>query len=214
MKAIVAAASGISILLGSLAAHGQTITTVEFSGVTKSANGIAIFIPPNGTPFSGSFSFDSSALDLNPSSQGGFYRFPDSVTSVFIEVGGLFQALSYTIGIEDNLPGSGTDSFHMSPVLIQEPGRASWGITFDDPTGTAISSDALVAPRFDLMRGLISLSCCANSGNYGFEGIINSVTVTQVSMIPEPATFTMLLTGLGIFGFEARRRKRPSATVA
>jgi hypothetical protein len=38
--------------------------------------------------------------------------------------------------------------------------------------------------------------------------------VSQVSPIPEPETYAMLLAGLGLLGFEARRRKKLQRAVA
>ncbi|WP_416362376.1 PEP-CTERM sorting domain-containing protein [Nitrosomonas sp.] len=40
---------------------------------------------------------------------------------------------------------------------------------------------------------------------------LNSVTAEGVSAVPEPGTYAMLLTGLGLLGFTASRRKVAAA---
>jgi len=54
------------------------------------------------------------------------------------------------------------------------------------------------SPTFKL--GTFTLTEFQGSGNY-------SLTVTNLSAVPEPATIAMLLGGLGIVGFTARRRQ-------
>lgn len=39
---------------------------------------------------------------------------------------------------------------------------------------------------------------------------LNNITVEGVSAVPEPETYAMLLAGLGMIGFMARRRKNDS----
>jgi len=43
---------------------------------------------------------------------------------------------------------------------------------------------------------------------YGQDTRINSIDVYTISAVPEPATYTTMLTGLIIFGFIARRRRK------
>jgi hypothetical protein len=46
-----------------------------------------------------------------------------------------------------------------------------------------------------------------NSGQFD----IQLFAVTPVSPVPEPATYAMLLAGLGLLGFTTRRRKRSTS---
>jgi hypothetical protein len=45
-------------------------------------------------------------------------------------------------------------------------------------------------------------------------GISGTLTVGSITAVPEPETYAMLLAGLGLLGFAARRRKQKEAALA
>lgn len=73
--------------------------------------------------------------------------------------------------------------------------RVAWTTSFAQPTG-------FVAPQFALH--VQSIGTNGDSGWY----------VPTVSPIPEPETYALLLAGLGLLGFHARRRKQKEAVAA
>jgi len=64
--------------------------------------------------------------------------------------------------------------------------------------GPQLFTGSEAAPTFKL--GTFALTQYLGSGNY-------TLTVTNLSAVPEPATIAMLLGGLGVVGFTARRRQ-------
>ncbi|MGQ0511198.1 MAG: PEP-CTERM sorting domain-containing protein [Betaproteobacteria bacterium] len=73
--------------------------------------------------------------------------------------------------------------------------RVVWTTSFAQPTG-------FVAPQFALH--VQSIGSNGDSGWY----------VPTVSPIPEPETYALMLAGLGLLGFHARRRKQKEAAAA
>ena len=86
-------------------------------------------------------------------------------------------------------------------------GSIGGGVEIDDLYGgsTLLSTDGPQlytgsedAPTFTV--GSFALTEYQGTGNY-------TLTITNISAVPEPATIAMLLGGLGIVGFTARRRQ-------
>ena len=50
--------------------------------------------------------------------------------------------------------------------------------------------------------------CIRDSGYNDWNVGIDNINFDQVAVVPEPETYAMLLAGLGLVGFMARRRKQ------
>lgn len=103
-----------------------------------------------------------------------------------------FQLGGIAFDFTEALTGNGSADSHLSSGE-----RVVWQTTFAQPTTFA-------APPFALKVFGIG----TNDGAYAF------YAPTSVSPIPEPETYCMLLAGLGILGFAARRRKQKDAAAA
>lgn len=62
--------------------------------------------------------------------------------------------------------------------------------------------------------GLVRLTSLAVPPNPPLTTIIDNLEFGQVTAIPEPSTYALMLAGLGIVGFVARRRKRRTGATA
>lgn len=87
--------------------------------------------------------------------------------------------------------------------------------------GALVATDNPATPNVQNENFTIGNSCC---GNY-FTGSLDNVAVfnvaltptevnSQIAAIPEPATWAMMLVGMGMIGFAARRRQNVSVTFA
>lgn len=84
-----------------------------------------------------------------------------------------------------------------------------WGISFEDASGTMFARGF---PRGILSLDRLSLARLSDGwlrpdGSY----VDMRATLTSLAPVPEPATWGMLLAGLGMLGLAARRTARPGA---
>jgi hypothetical protein len=167
-------------------------------------NAITIF-----SVFSGRYTFDSSAADLDPASSVGSYVMAGSPFGLTVDIGGNTFTTANRLFIEvDDAPS--LDAYSLVAGILPVF-RLEVGILLQDPTGTALGSDALpLAPpplaafatrtldfRNDILdRGLVhitgridSLTCLA--GCPGGEGS---------RPLPAPPTLLLLSAPLGAAG--------------
>ena len=132
--------------------------------------------------------------------------------------GGQFWAPQNTVigaGIEYTyVDGANTDTadFSATQLTVRDQvmtGANGWEMTFDTPgsfTALAlVSSNFGPALTFSLVAGKIVLDWVGtNTAPHDFRAVFN---VTAAPAIPEPETYALMLAGLGIVGFMARRRR-------
>ncbi|TFW15582.1 PEP-CTERM sorting domain-containing protein [Duganella callida] len=114
-------------------------------------------------------------------------------------VQGLKQA-DFSLGAANNVSGSETVSYNAVTHELTMSG------TFvDNKTGLsyAVSDSKIV----DLSAKFGSTMYVGFTGGTGGTDAIQKITAFSVSAVPEPATYAMLLAGLGIMGGLTRRRK-------
>ena len=134
-------------------------------------------------------------------------------TNVSIDLnGGAFSALlgEITIGSLSNVTGNlnfSTDSITLfgMPFTFANPGNdvtvgfGGFGSVTSTPTGYSFAFNNVAA-------GTYLLSATGNNAA-GLTAVNASYTVTAAP-VPEPETYAMLMAGLGVVGFMARRKKK------
>lgn len=185
-------------------------------------------LPPfeEGDSFSGSFTFESSALDINPVPFIGDYT---ADFSIDVTVNGLVYSSSTTSsdcpvcgGVEVfNPPDETTHSFRAQSGLIGYPpvagpnlGRyAPYQLTvwLFDSSQTVFKSDALplnlVLSSFSSARLYLFFQEVNGPDNRLATGVITELTLLTAPPVPETSTSAMFALGLGALGIAARRRK-------
>lgn len=114
-----------------------------------------------------------------------------------------------------NSTGSAWTDFHFT---INEPGQGQ-GVVFtshNQSTLTGFTLDDSSGPRqLDFTGNLAMQGTATATFNLSpFDpgaGKTTTFTLTQVPTIPEPETYAMLLAGLGLMGFIAKRRSKSNA---
>lgn len=187
------------------------ITAVLLTGSISTASAAAIItnITASG-PGLGSFSWDddgSRNLSLNKTF--------DSVNPIVLEFTvahdtGPGNPYTITETITNNTGVDWTD-FHFT---ITEPDQGNGVVftSFNQSTLSGFTLDGQSGPRnLDFLGSLVAGGTATASFDLSpFDpGAGNTATffLTQVPTIPEPETYAMLLAGLGLLGFSARRRR-------
>jgi len=166
----------------------------------------------NGSIITGSYTYESTTEDSNPSSTVGDYWHYASPYGVSFSVGGFeFKTnpdnVSFIVEVVNNYP-SGDDygyiSYNNLPFSESAGvGNISWFLS--DPTATALSSDALptTVPVLNLWQDndLMITGGGWQGETWNEYGIHAEVTSAQ--LVPEPGTFLLLT--LGALAIRKRR---------
>lgn len=194
----------------------------SFTGAITSSNNAALPFAI-GDPVTGTFSYDSNAVPFGglPGSDTMTY-FADSY-----EVnasGHVFTGVvDIRLRITNRNPGTGPDGFHyfarasgpsfnnFVPADIQLSLSNADGAAF---TSTALPPLPLDSAEFGFKLGTLNFFLFGNGalGSARAEFNITSLTLPSVAAVPEPATYALMLAGLGIVGFAARRRRKANTT--
>lgn len=100
-----------------------------------------------------------------------------------------------------NLSTTGMDNAAISFSSANLNGISLTGFASQTPFGYA--QGQILAPTSVLLNGPLTLTVMGNSKGGSYSGNIN----LTLAPVPEPETYGMLLAGLGVLGWMARRRK-------
>ena len=139
------------------------------------------------------------------------FTFNQTETNPFTNYASVFNN---DVSLNDGV--TGYDQFQTGFTLIDfKPGYdIHGGIILRDSSATAFTSTALPRNLDNLSFDLTNWALWIH-GAGGSELTAPSIevygSITNISLVPEPETYSMLLTGLGVLGFMARRRKNTQA---
>lgn len=189
---------------GAVAAPARAgIVTWEFGGEidqVRDTSGIFGGALTVGSPFSGSFTFDTSTPDTNPDS--GVSSFENPLQDLSGQIGGfgfsgpIFGVSSFEI--TDGAAGS-DDIFSLSSSVFLNGEGLNFLLTLIDSTGTAFSDDTLptVPPDLSLFDSA-TIHLLRQTGDLAIDGTISF-------LVPEPGTLCLLAVGAVAI---LRRRRR------
>ena len=175
-------------------AAGAAPLTFDFSGsVTDDPFGTSHF----GAPISGSFSFDSAALDLIAGAATGGYLSEGADFGFAAMVDGVAYgaAGSLFVGVVD----AGSDQY----TVTAEGGATTLELLFDDASGTALASDALPTSLSLESFGFRRFRLFGDGTE--ILGSVDTLSSGGVAApVPEPETVVLL--GAGLLLLKLRRR--------
>lgn len=215
---IVIAVAAIALGATSAAPVSAGNITFRLSGVideVNNANGLLDSSVQVGNPFSGSYTFNSTAPDSNPSSSSGDYDFHGDPFGIALSFGNYaFQSNDVYITvtpIDVNFGGSAYRVEATGELLnTRDPSdQASVYLELSDPSQDLFSSNALLLTPpnlglFENRRLAVNNSYFSISDN--FYGTINSFTP-----VPEPSSMLGTL-ALGVFGTAGYMLKRKKSS--
>jgi hypothetical protein len=154
----------------------------------------------SGDTVTGSYTYDTSTADSNPSSQGADYRHYQAPCGISLSVGGFeFRTdpgnVDFLIQIIDDYPPEDNYLVRSRNNLPLPDGTYVGGISWvlEDPSGTALSSDALPATA-PVLDDWGSNELWFGGGIRGDAfGVISHVT--SAAVIPEPGAIVLLGVG-------------------
>lgn len=168
-----------------------------------------------GTPFSGSYTFESTSVDLIAQPGSGSYTSPQGPPSRFVvEIGGSNSGTNnfLNIGVVD---GASSDFYSVTACGDVACSFFSLELLFQDLDGTAFASDALpldappfaafelaaFAFRFDIQQRQVEILGQVTS----LTCVDGCAPTPEPTPVPEPATVVMCATGLIASVFRRRR---------
>lgn len=211
LSGALALAAGAALTLGSGVASAQA---VNFQGSTDGCFGMAC-TPVSGTTSFGGLSYSDSMF--NVTTAGGFVSVGNAPGTPNVDNLGSFTLSGSPFTYTGN-PGA---VFDLVVAFTAPPGTTPGSTRISSTvTGNVISSDnGGVFINFDNTPRNFSYGSGATAGTFTFfvndlslvaggTVPVSGVIQTQVSAIPEPETYALMMAGLAAVGFMSRRRKK------
>lgn len=175
------------------------VTTVSFDVISSNFSGM-------GEGFSASWE-NSSGCSSNATPSMNFTQYQTNTS--------LTGSFNGSISILTDANGYGSLTARMNAQALSNASYASYipdfngVLTYNPSAGRTMFASAFIDPEFHIDDNWLA-------SNSGFsltipDGIGNSSGSPITTPVPEPETYAMLLAGLGLIGFTARRRKNLAA---
>jgi hypothetical protein len=196
------------------------ISKYSFSGVVVQVDPALSMYVSVGTPYSGWFELDDAIPDSSSFSSHGIYL--GALVNGAVSIGGISVGVSG--GASQVLPSSASSVYNLFNTVagsafgiggtlttsgIPSWNATGWDVQLTNSVETVFSSRAF--PSTDLITNLslydsIRFALLLNDGtnNYLLDSSISSL---ELSPVPEPGSYTLMLAGLGFVGFMGRRAK-------
>jgi hypothetical protein len=169
-----------------------------------------------GDTLHGSFTWDTSTPVLYTDSSGTFNTYDTAAGQNAFTV--IFNSNSYTVssanngssflGTQDKLPGQGQDSLHIGTGRdTNSGGYESFGLVFSDPSATALTYNHIPSSLTAFPLGTFGYSYTTGQAPHalGLTGTGTITSLTLVSAVPEPATYMLMVSGLGLLAWRRQR---------
>ncbi len=199
---------------------------LSFSGGLVNSSSLSGSTVSVGDVIRGHFSYDTTTGQFGSFSGMAMYAAPAAQNALSAAIGQQAMALDAPLSSSTNVQVAnnaanlhGADSFGIANVSANQVASQMMALSLFDSSGTAFSTNALPASldfaAFNSSSFYYTYSSTATHAMMGANGMLTSLTVSPVSgggnsitPVPEPETYAMLLAGLGLLGWTARRRQQ------
>ncbi len=137
-----------------------------------------------------------------------------TVTSTDAHTGSYSAVVSGNRLLEQSFAAVATSDITEASLWLKMPGTGIAAISFrysDTSTGEFVATVSSDWAKYDMTSSLAAGKSLVGFGVYGCTGCLTpSETYADdllVNAVPEPETYALMLAGLGMLGFAARRRK-------
>lgn len=193
------------------------------SAFPAQANSVTSDLNIISTPTIGSGTLGVVTISQNSANSVGF-KVALAPGAAFVSTGGPHHAFTFNLGLLTpfavNFNGASAGAFVYSAGPVTNTPYGTFTNAINCPgcgPGASHAFSGVLDFTITAVNGISFSDFVANAGGYLFSadvigpsggtGNIAARTMTPVTQVPEPQTYAMILIGLGLIGFAARRRK-------
>jgi hypothetical protein len=167
-----------------------------FVSIGDHTSGAGLMMVANGSPISGDVVWRSQSIAVGAATNYFFEAFVNNVCCQGFSFGpGSESILEFSLSLNGNAPISlGTITTNLALA-----GTWEW-----------LSTQFLSPSAGNVVLSLINRNTNRGGNDFAIDDVFFG-TQSTVNTVPEPETYAMLLAGLGLLGFAARRRKQKAA---
>jgi hypothetical protein len=210
--------SGLSTCSASTCNNASALTSADYAGFTwTTSSSLRVYSEERAI---GDSFYDAATATVMTASTGlGTYMTATGGTSTSTETSGYFVAVlennASSLTFTNSTFASASAGFTLDSLFLYDDKSSNTTVTI---TGTTLAGTTVVVTQaiakgtggtYSLVGTLLEGVALSSVTIYSTQGklAIDNITVTALA-VPEPSSYAMLLAGLGMMGFIARRRTR------
>lgn len=203
-------------LMMAASAHAEVITYYFEGKITDAGNGSALSV---NDAFTGSFTFDSTAVDLSSSVNEGTY-FTGVTVQAMVNGQSFSSGSSASLRTLFNFMGIDVVQVFSGPISLPQPNDFSevrLYVEFSANHDVVFESDALPTATMltsPLVGSTLRFDFFTSTTYSGPLGTLEYVGLTNPTAVPEASTSAMLALGLGVVALTRRRKSSDRARIA